>query len=225
MFWVMSLLTIALLGQWTLWNHLEAAGALPVGELQQSLERFPLELGAWSGVEVPIENADWLYADEHLQRRYQNRESGSEVQLWIAFSQTGKDRGHHPQICMAVAGQREDPTARKTLALPGDGEDAQQYRFGRLPKSEWVFYWHYTLLPDAPEAGDSLQRLYHRLRNRPASLTIEVFAPAVGPLDESNAQDFARKVDEAIRDFVGPDAVRGSHRAPIEIIRTEPPHD
>lgn len=124
---------------------------------------------------------------------------------------------------MAVAGQAEDTTVRTVLPLPGHAAPVQQYRFGAPGERTWVFYWHYTLIPEKAAAVSDLQRFYQRLHRRPSSATLEVFAHAETPEDVENARQFVGLVDAAIQPNVGPSAIRGSQRKPVTIIRTENP--
>ena len=216
----MALLGAGVAGQEKLHHHLEAGGPLAVVPLVKPLAELPMQLGDWQGSDQPIDDPRLQYADEHLQRTYVHVQRRQAVKLWIAYSRTGADRGHHPEICMAVAGQPEDPAARRTLELPGGSAPVQQYRFGRPGSHQLVFYWHYTLPPPANSGLDALQRFYQRLRQRPASATIEVFAPEQSPDDQRYAAEFAGLVDEAVRSHLGPTAVRGSRRVPVTYVET-----
>lgn len=205
-------------GKWWLERRLEAAGPLPVVPLKKPLTELPMRLGDWQGVDQEVSDPSFLYADEHLQRTYYHTGSGQTLSLWLVYSARGADRGHHPEVCMNVAGKPEDTPARRTCSLEGPGAPAQQYRFGRPGDYQWVFYWHYTMLPPVGKDVDELQRLYQRLRDRPSSLTAEVFAPEVGAEDGEAAQEFVRLVDQALRDHVGAEAVRGSQRSPVVVV-------
>ena len=133
----------------------------------------------------------------------------------MVYSRVGEDRGHNPELCMAVAGQPEDPTAREIFPVEGHPVGVYQYRFGRPGDRQLVYYWHYTLVPP-PEPGiDQIQRLYQRRRQLPASLTIELFAPELTPEDGKYAREFVHLVDQAVQEYVGPTAVRGCDSLPI----------
>jgi hypothetical protein len=121
---------------------------------------------------------------------------------------------------MAVAGKREDRTARRTCPVEGPGDPVQQYRFtGPLGRPQWVFYWHYTLEPPPPKRPlNRFQKLYQRLRRRPSSVTIEVFAPENSSNSAELARQFVRLVDQALRQHMGPTAERGSRRLPVTVV-------
>ncbi len=218
---VAALLTLGLVGQVALQRHLQAAGPLPWVPLARPLAELSRQIGDWRGRDVPIRDPRSLYADEHLQREYVLPERNQALQVWIVYSRDGEDRGHHPEVCMAVSGKPEDPRARRELPLPGGDAPVQQYRYGRLGDFQRVFYWYYTLSPPAGSA-DTVQRLYQRARRRPSSVTIEVFAPETGPGDVESASRFVALLDEAVRDLLPDDAVRGSRRTPVTYVNVEP---
>jgi len=221
--WLMALLSGALAGQQWLSRHLEAAGPLPSVPLRAPLSSLPLELGPWRGVDVPIEDERFLYADQHLQRTYYDARRNQAISVWIAYSTEGTDRRHHPEVCMDVAGKTEDVSVRQALDVPGPGDRVQQFRFGTPGSGQWVFYWHYTLRPDDDEQNDTLQRAYQRMRKLPSSMTVEVFAPELDEDDIDAARDFVRRLAVETQLLAGPDAERGSERLPVTVINDAPP--
>ncbi|MCL6501083.1 MAG: EpsI family protein [Pirellulales bacterium] len=212
------LLAVGLAAHSLLARHVLGGGAAQPGTLVRPLANLPLVLGDWQGADVPVEPRQ-RYADEHLNRTYVHTTRGQSLMLWIAYSSTGRDRGHHPEVCMAVAGQPEDTSVRQTVSLPGPGEPAQQYRFGLPGERQWVFYWHYTLPSEEPPHLDAIQRLRRRLVERPASITIEVFAPEQMPADAEGAREFVRLVDAALRTHLPAGAGRGSTREPVIMLK------
>lgn len=202
-------------------RYLEAPGPLPVVPLQRPLSEFPLELGEWRGVDRAITDERLLYADEHLQRVYYNPRQQA-VRVWMVYSHESLDRRHHPEVCMAVAGQPEDRGAREPLALPGHAAPVQEFRYGRPGDYQLVYYWYYTLSPPPDESVSGLQRLYQHLRSRPGSVTIEVFAPEQSAADAEAARELVRLLDAAVQTHVGPTAVRGSHRVTVSVIQQPP---
>src|SRR5689334_12430280 len=139
------LLGAAVAAQAALDHHLASAGPAVPALLRKSLAELPMTLGAWRGEDVPVTDPRQLYADDYLQRTYWDTAGNQVLSVWIAYSRDGKDRGHHPEVCMSVAGKPEDASVRQTLDVPGHEQPVQQYCFGRTGESQWVFYWHYTL--------------------------------------------------------------------------------
>lgn len=204
-------------------SHVQAPGPLPDVALAKVLADLPLQLGDWQGADRPIDDPKTLYADEHLQRVYVHSQTRQAVLVWGAYSKLGVDRGHHPEVCMAVAGRAEDPTQRAAFAAPGHAAPIQQYRFGVPGDRQWVFYWHYTLMPPKGAKITELQRFYQRLHRRPSSVTLEVFAPEATAADGPQAKEFALLLDAALQAHLGPTAIRGSHRMPVTVIQGEDP--
>lgn len=212
-------MVVCFASQQLLRRHVEAAGPLMDMPLQIALDDLPLELGDWRGQDRPIEDERALYADQHLQRTYQHTQRPQSLTLWIVYSRDGEDRGHHPEVCMAVAGKPEDTAGRRTCVVPGHPVPVQQYRFGRPGDQQLVFYWHYTLPPPDRAEVDSIQRSYQQLRRRPSSVTLEVFAPEFSDEDAEFARQFVSLVDAAIQQHVGPSAIRGSQRLPVTVVQ------
>ena len=195
--------------------HVVSPGPLPAVALRLPLEELPRQLGDWLGRDRPVADSDLLFADQHLQRAYVHHQTGQTILVWLVYSNRGEDRSHHPEVCMAVAGQQEDRGARQTLNVAGHAAPVQQYRFGRDGAYQWVYYWYYTLLPEQPAQLSSVQRLFRRLHYRPSSLTVEVFAPERNEHEVEAAQSFVRRIDQALQPLLGATAVRGSHRKPV----------
>ena len=120
---------------------------------------------------------------------------------------------------MTVAGNEEDESVRQTFELEGEGDPVQQYLF-RSPTGDrqWVFYWHYTLPPPEDDSLSVGQKLYQRLRRRPSSVTIEVFAPAKSQDDAEFARELVQHIDTALADHLGPTAQRGNRRLPVTVV-------
>jgi hypothetical protein len=215
---VVAVLAVGLAVQFALRWHAEAAGALPRIPLAKRLEQLPTELGDWKGVDQEIKE-QFQFGDEHLQRTYYHTKRRQYLTVWIVYSGTGADRGHHPEVCMMVAGKPEDRQARRTCELDSAGVPAQQYRFGTPGSFETVYYWYYTLVPPQSPEVDAFQRLYQRLSFRPASVTIEIFAPELDTEDARYASEFAKLLDRHFQQHLGPTAVRGNQRSPVVVVR------
>lgn len=217
------LLALGWLAQSRLERYVTSPGPLAEVPLEKALAELPLQLGEWEGTDREITDQKLLYADQHLQRVYWHPGRRQMVSVWLVYSRKGEDRGHHPEVCMAVAGRPEDVAGRAELPLPGHPAPVQQYRFGTQGNRQWVYYWHYTLLPEQTTGLSDLQRFYQRLHKRPASLTLEVFAPETSEDDGRQAREFVALLDSAIQSHLGGNPVRGSRRTPVTVIRTEDP--
>lgn len=216
-YYVIGILVAAAVSYLGLTVYLEAAGPLRTVHLTQPLSNVPKTLGNWVGQDLSMENRS-TYGDDHLFRRYTNPRTNQSVTLWMVYSTVGKDRGHHPEVCMMVAGKQEDTRVRQTFNVAGHDEPVQQFRFLDTHGSQWVFYWHYTLLPPENENISGIQRRYQRMHKRPSSLTIEVFAPERLQADGEGAREFVKLLDASLQDIVGGTAVRGSKRIPVWVV-------
>lgn len=198
-------------------RYLEAAGPMPTVHLKQPLANLPTSLGEWDGEDLPpAEGA--IYGDDYAFRSYRNRRTQQTLTLWVVYSEVGEDRGHHPDVCMKVAGKVEDKAAARTFPVEGHSAPIQQYRFLDADGSMSVFYWHYTMQPPPDPSTSALQRRYQALHKRPSSMTIEVFAPERVAEDAEKAREFVRLIDAELQRFVGPHAVRGSKRIPVMVV-------
>ena len=216
------LLAGVLAGQAALRVYLAPVQKAPATPLRRPLAELPLRLGDWTGAELP-EDQPTRYADQHVRRAYRHAERNQRLTVWVAYSGVGADRVHHPEVCLAVAGQQEDRSVRQALSVPGPGGPIQQYKFRGLAGAQWVFYWHYTLPADQDDELHDLQRLYQRLQGRASSVTLEVFAPSRSDRDEAAAREFVGLLDAAIRQHVGPTATRGSQRLPVLVVEGQSP--
>jgi len=210
-------LTAAVCAQFLLDRHLEAVVSQPETPLKKPLAAYPRTLGPWTGKDVEIHEQEAAVGDEAVKRVFIDKSKRRRLTLWMVYSTIGADRSHHPEVCMAVAGQPEDRSARRSFAVPGHAEPIQQYRFGRTGRRMRVFYWYYTLPAGESQPLDGLQRQYRASHFRPSSVTVEVFA-AETECDEAAAREFVKLVDAAIQAHVGKGAVRESRRIPVTVI-------
>ena len=215
----LAMLLIGCGARFWLTNHLSQAVEIEVGQLAAPIDQLPLQLGDWHGEDLPIDDPKLLYADEHLQRIYVHQETGQKLKLWMARSSQSEDRKHHPEVCMAVAGQPEVVSGRKNIELPGHERPVQQFQFGTQGRQMLVYYWHYTVRSEQVGQLDDVQRLYQKLHAKPASVTIEVFMPTVSARagDEATARQFVADLDRQLQSIIGPDAIRGCSRTPVTV--------
>ena len=206
-------LAAALVLQGWLLGHLEAGAVRRGPVLPQPLDTLPQQLGDWqvSLSRDPDKLRDRLgFADDTILRSYQHG-SGMVAQVYLVYSSVGKDREHHPEICMSeVAGVPEIAQARRVVSLE-ERRDKPVQRFVYRPASDrrlFVWYWHYTLEPPLRPGQTLLQALHQRLSRRPASLTVQVSAE----LPEESASMVERsllvEIDRSVRQGFLPGDVR-----------------
>ena len=212
-----------LAAQGLLYAHLSSAPKIPPGSITRDLSKFPTELAPWRSQDIEMEEK-YMYATEHFDRAYYTVENGQlkhQVRLVMVFSEVGADREHHPEVCQQTAGQRELAGDRQLIEVKGHPSPVQQLRFTNGQQSQYVYYWHYTIPPQPVEGLTTTQRIYQEIRNRRASVTLQVFAPEINAQSKAAAIDFVKLADQAIQPFVGPDAIRGHKRLPVTLIRSD----
>jgi hypothetical protein len=200
--------------------HVDAAEWPQPLPLTRPFAEFPLQLGDWSGHETPLAKDYFAYGDDHLHRTYVHRRTGQTVSLWMVYSRTAENLRHFPEVCMGDLGHREDLTQRRKVQID-DKAPLQCYRF--YPPAggpgQWIFYWTYTLGDlKANHRLSSLQRLTLRRHAQASSLSIELFAPALGRDDGEAAEAFCCLVDQAVSAHLPSVARRGSSRGQYVVV-------
>jgi exosortase len=142
------------------------------------LEQLPLNLGEWRGQGHPEAQqvADQSsYADASLTRAYVDAR-GNAAALYVVFSRTGRDRDHHPEICLRdAAGAVEIPAQRGEVALSQPMHTAIRMRYQRDQlRQTTIYYWHYTVMPEFSEQQNAFQRLHLLQQCSLPSVTVQV---------------------------------------------------
>ena len=72
-----------------------------------ALEKLPLQIGDWTGQEVPLDEAiiEATDTDAHISRRYSRHNASEHVLLYIAAGKRARDlMPHRPEVCYTGAG-------------------------------------------------------------------------------------------------------------------------
>ena len=72
-----------------------------------ALERFPLQIGSWTGQDIPIDEAivRATDTDAHINRRYSRHSASESVWLYIASGVRARDlMPHRPEVCYTGQG-------------------------------------------------------------------------------------------------------------------------
>ena len=198
-----------------------APGRITTIAMQRPLAALPTELGEWLGVDTPVENSAFLYGDEHLNRVYRHRRTGQTLTVWMIYTTDGRDRSHHPEVCMRSIGCAEELDQRSALPLEGHPQPAQRFYFrnssGRA--GQWVYYWYYVFREAAPDQPPTAwQRLVEKGGRMRSGMTVEIFAPQLTDGDAARTDDFTRQLDHALQTHLPNGAVRGSLRGSFLIV-------
>jgi len=107
--------------------------ATPISSAE--LQRLPLQIGGWTGLEAPLDEAIVAATDTdaHLSRRYSRHSASESVWLYIASGVNARDlMPHRPEVC--YTGQGWTLIDRQFVELPLDNETTLPcncFRFSR----------------------------------------------------------------------------------------------
>ena len=208
-------LALAVCLDWQFEQSAAASGRIATIPLTAPLEHFPLELGDWQGADTPVQNSTFLYGDAHLNRIYRDQRTGQSLTVWMVYTSDGRDRAHHPEVCMRAVGCLEQPDQRAALPVDGDEQSVQRLFFNNPDgrSGQWVYYWYYVFRDADPPASPTIwQRLSERAGRKRSGITIEVFAPQDAGAEVDRIDDFVRRLDRALQIHLPERAVRGSSR-------------
>ena len=100
-----------------------------------TLAHLPLEMGDWSGREVPLDEAiiKATDTDDHLSRAYVRRGGAAAVSVFIGYGVNIRDlMPHRPEVCYGGAGWTTVETHSEEIPLPdGTTLPCQLHRFKR----------------------------------------------------------------------------------------------
>ena len=129
---------------------LQAVGSNEIIPRRLPFEHFPLQLGDWSGSDVPLdpEVLSILGPGDFLLRVYQKpNPNEANVDLFMAYfpSQRTGDTIHSPKHCLPGAGWVPVENTRIALALPGHPPfPANRYVVARAGFRRMVLYWYWA---------------------------------------------------------------------------------
>jgi exosortase/archaeosortase family protein len=178
----------------------------PPVALRAPLSEFPNQLGSWTGQDTPVAREYFLYGDDHLNRVYINRQTGQTLTLWMVYTQDGRDRIHHPRICMKAIGCREVTNRTQQIPLPGKRQSAWKYYFEQPSNGsgQWVVYWNHVFDSGDPVEHSPVLKLLAAPPSRRSGLTAEIFAPELTPADSDGADEFATLVEQLLQETLLP---------------------
>jgi len=72
----------------------------------ETLEGFPMQIGGWTGREVPLDEtiAGKTDADAHINRQYSRHNGRESVGLYVAYGGTWEMMFHRPEVCYPGSG-------------------------------------------------------------------------------------------------------------------------
>ena len=131
-------------------GHFMASGEMPPID-PNALAKFPMEIGSWTGREMPLEEAiiEATDTDAHISRSYSRNNGLEAVAFYVAFGQRARDlMPHRPEVCYVGAGWTRDDIESVELPL-GDGAilpcTILQFSRGPLIKSRILLLDYYIV--------------------------------------------------------------------------------
>jgi exosortase len=224
---VVSCAILALAGQAGLWFHLRQGSEQAYAILDKDLSALPANFTTqgrrWQGLDSARRELlarKIPFADAFISRDYATEDAV--VNLYVVYSHDGKDREHHPEICVRdVGGATEEVAFRGIVPLDTAGaRTIQRFRFRTATQQPiTIYYWHYTFpLADTAKSITPLQRLHQEFQQRPPSVTVQIAcngSPAALALVE---KELLPRVDQELRQLL-PTGVRlGRERLPIRFL-------
>lgn len=117
---------------------------VPTG--RADLERLPLTLGAWRGIDTePLADdvVGKLGVDDYVNRRYM-REDAPPVALYVGYydSQRQGDTIHSPQNCLPGAGWQPVESGTHRIVAGPESAEVNRYVIAKGLNQQVVFYWY-----------------------------------------------------------------------------------
>jgi EpsI family protein len=209
-----------LLAQGLLYYHLQQ------GNLQYQVERIPLDqlpwqLGSWEGTPHPEQERiekQATFADATMLRAYSNK-TGQAAAVYLVYSASGRDRLHHPEICLRDAGGASEwKPGHRIISLDGQGKRQVErlcYERQRHQRTT-VYYWHYTMIPPRASNQTLLQRLHWMQQDQWPSITIQVQTNTTdGASWQSIEETLLPEIDRWLSQKLPAGTQTGSQRLPI----------
>ncbi|MBI2257164.1 MAG: VPLPA-CTERM-specific exosortase XrtD [Proteobacteria bacterium] len=172
--------------------------------MRSSFALFPREIGAWRGVEAPVDDESLraLNATDHLSVNFVRNE-GELVNAWIAYysSQYSGNAAHSPLVCMPGGGWQIEQAQETTLTFSRDGTTtvipANRIIIAQGSTRQLVYYWFV-------EGGAIVTNEYHAKARLFANAVMEnrrdgALVRFVAPI---NGGDIAA-VDTQMQSFIG----------------------
>lgn len=128
---------------------LQARAGSEVFPPRLELKQFPVQLGTWTGTDVPIpqDELDILRASDIIRRNYTNPEKTPWIDLLIPYyrSQRAGEAPHSPQHCLPGSGWTPIENQHIMLAVPGHQPfPVNRYLITKGDARELVLYWFWA---------------------------------------------------------------------------------
>jgi exosortase len=214
------------LGAWTEAKHL--ATLPPSSSDAEAAQRRAVLANVEKLTELfPTTQSYFDRADDKLYRLYvrtgEVRQEPLFAWLWMIHFKSGEDRNHHPSVCYKVSGKSEDRGQHAEVDVKGEKAKLQRFCFTDGNGRSYVYYWHYTLEPQAGADVSALQKIYLTRVQQLPSITVEVFTNAQSEDDLGKVADFCTQVHKEMRGLLPEHSRLGSDILNIRLVETGVP--
>ena len=153
-----------------------------------------------------------------LVRAYSDNQ-GHAAAVYCVFSATGRDRLHHPEVCLRdAAGAVEIKQDRRTITLQPDTQRlAERFRYQRQRQERTlVYYWHYTFMPPITGEQSFLQRIHLKQYDRWPGITVQVQTNMNDPVAwQAVETTLLPELDRWLQQYIPAGAQLGAERLPV----------
>jgi hypothetical protein len=194
-------------------------------ELPVPLKAFPVEIGSWSGQDMPIPYNIQRVAgnDDFLSRLYTNRQTKEWANIYIAYSARPRTMlGHKPEVCYVGSGWILDQTEpSKIVSISGTTIPCLVHRFHKpAPDNEEIVVLNFYILNGqiiSDERGFS--GVGWRTPNVAGNLARYVAQVQISSVLENSVRSAARDMTDLMLDFF-PDK-NGKAQAAERVFKTQ----
>jgi EpsI family protein len=113
---------------------------------RMALADFPVRLGDWSGEDIPLteEVLNVLGPGDYLERMYQQRAGGPQIDLFLAYVPTQRtgDTVHSPKHCLPGGGWTPVESSRAKVEIAGRPVLLNRYVIAHGDERQLVLYWY-----------------------------------------------------------------------------------
>jgi hypothetical protein len=200
-------LLVSGIGYRALAQYLEVYEVKPV-MLPRQLAEFPIQVGHWSGQDIPIPPGTLKIAhnDDYLYRLYTSNESREVVNLYIAYTARPRNMvGHNPQACYIGSGWIHDGTTPSVFVLNSGTEvPCLIHRFHRpSPSDETITVLNYYVangrISNDENTFSGIGWRTPNIKRDPSRYVAQV---QISALLESSARKAAKEITDLVLDFL-----------------------
>jgi hypothetical protein len=189
----------------------------PRPALSKPLRTIPLQLGTWSGRDIPLDPQILAesQADDFLNRVYEDpARPGLALRLWINYSKHGLNMRHSPEVCLPGHGYSRVESRSKVIEL--DRGNTPPHSLSRLVYAQadlfqavgfWYDIFGETWLERAVRTLPITSRSSHGRTTRGSGLTVEIFAPVEQDPDAMALAEFASALLDSLEPILPADRV------------------